>query len=192
MKDKITYSKNEKIVRAVCYLGILISFIIGILLLFISKLVGGIIVLVISATGIFLINSFVIIKVKAFINNKPKKKLLLAIFYITVILIVMTTAFIVSTKTSLPYEAIIDKAITYTSEKIDNDIANSTVKSTEIFDGFIVGDSYYFALETEYELAGIGGASSVHYCVTYVKINKITGNVSETDFKSYETARTYS
>ena len=64
-KHKIVYSRNEKIVRIITIIGILLSFSVGILLFPIGKPTGGIIVLSASVFAAFLVSGFITRRIKS-------------------------------------------------------------------------------------------------------------------------------
>ena len=190
-KGKTKYSKNEKIVRIICFFGIALSVIVGILLFFIHNYIGGILTLVACAVSLILVNSIAVSKFKALISKQEKKKIILALFYIFIILLSMVTAFIFATDIYIPYEEAINIAIEYAKNDVKETVAGATIVEIDAFEAFDSGDSYYIALEIHYTLAETGGTVSSHFPVSYLKVNKITGRVEAITFAIYETAKTY-
>ena len=190
-KKRLAYSKNEKILRAICFIGIVICEIIGILLFFVNNIVGGIVVLLSCLASSFLISSFFTLKIKSWFSNKSKKRAIYAAFYALIILICMVTTVIVCLNMTYSAEDLVNPSIEYAENAIKMDKVSIKIIETDLYEYFEVGDSYYFAMETKYEMTETGGAISTHYPVTYVKANKYTGSLTIIDFVQYENAKTY-
>ncbi|MBE6674469.1 MAG: hypothetical protein E7596_05130 [Ruminococcaceae bacterium] len=185
------YSKNEKILRIICFLGIIICEIIGILLFFVNNIVGGIVVILSCIVSSFLVSSFFTLKIKSWFSNKSKKRAIYAAFYALIILVCMVTTVIVCLNMTYSAEALTPPSIELAENTIKGENVKIKIIETDLYEFFEVGDSYYFALETKYELSETGGAVSTHYPVTYVKANKYTGSLTIIDFVQYENAKTF-
>ncbi len=190
-KKRLAYSKNEKILRAICFIGIVICEIIGILLFFVNNIVGGIIVFLACLVSSILISSFFTLKIKSWFGNKNKKRVIYAVFYALIILICMVTTVIVCLNMTYSAEDLAIPSVEYAESTIKGDNVSIKIIKTDLYEYFEVGDSYYFAMETKYEMTETGGAISTHYPVIYVKANKYTGNLAIIDFVQYENAKTY-
>ena len=190
-KCKLCFSKYEKLLRAVCYIGIAICIIIGILLFFVDNILGGAIVISSCLISSFLVSGFFTQKVKTWFGNKDKKRVIYVAFYALIMLICMLTTIIVCLSMTYSAEELAPPSIEYAESAIKMDKANISIVETEIYEYFTVGDSYYFAMETTYELTETGGVVTLHYPITYVRANKYNGNLSIINFVQYENAKTY-
>lgn len=189
-KEKIPYSRNEKIVRFICFAGIFISIIVGILLFPIGKPSGGIIVLSTSAVSFILMLPFVSRTFKDKFKCHKYRRFIYASFYAAIIILSMLTAVIVSYFTSYPIEDMASSSLDFVSESVSREGSIRNIE-TEIFDWFEGSDSYYFAIEVNYEKTNMGGAISIHSKTFYIKANKYTSVISSVSFLEYEVARSY-
>ena len=190
-KSKLCFSKYEKLFRSVCYISIAICIITGTLLFFVNNILGGSIVILSCLISSFLISSFFTQKVKAWFGSKDKKRVFYVAFYTLIMLICMLTTIIVCMSMTYSAEELAQPTIEYAENAIKMDKANINIIETEIYEYFAVGDSYYFAMETTYELTETGGVVTLHYPITYVRANKYNGSLSIINFVQYENAKTY-
>ncbi len=190
-ENKIIYSRNEKIVRIITIVGIALTIIVGIMLFPLGKVSGGIIVLCASLLACFLVSGFFIRRVKKHFMLHKYKRFIYAAVYAIIMTVSMLTAVLVSYFSSYPYEHLAENAVEYTESSLislDKNIKN--VKS-DIFDSFESGDSYYFAIETDFEVVGTGNATLKRSTATYIKTNKYTASISVIESLEYEIARSY-
>lgn len=190
MENKLCYSKNEKLLRAVCILGIALSAITGILLFFIEKYIGGVIILLCCALSSFLISGYFTKKVKGWFGNKKKKRLYYTGVYILLLLICMIPTLVVGTLATNDVEDVSADAIEYAEGAIKKDYVNIEITDTE-FIYFEHNDSFYFELETTYKEKGVGGVITTKSVLTYVKINKFTKRITRIDFTQFMNAYSY-
>ena len=191
MKEKIVYSRNEKIVRVIAIVGIILSFAVGIMLFPLGKVTGGIIVLCASLVACFLVSGYFIRLIKSRFLGYKYKRFVYAAIYGVIMTVSMLTAVLVSYFSAYDYDVLSTEAIEYTQEQLtslDKSIVN--VRS-EIFDSFESGDSYYVAIETDFEVVGTGNAAAKRSTATYLKINKYIGSMSIIESLQYEIARSY-
>lgn len=190
-KHKIVYSRNEKIVRIITIIGILLSFSVGILLFPIGKPTGGIIVLSASVFAAFLVSGFITRRIKSIFGNHKYKKLIFAITYGIIITISMLTAVLVSFFSTFPIDDMAEKSIQFTEEKLA--LIDATIKDVEsnIIHFFESGDSYYFFIETEFKSVDVGGAVANRSSNSYIVVNKFTGTVSPITSLEYDIALSY-
>ena len=191
-ENKIVYSKNEKIVRIICYVGIALSVVIGILLFPLGKVGGGIAVLCTSAVSLFLLNSFFVKKYKAWFAENKNKRIIYACLYAFILILSMFTAAIISYFTSFDEYEMATKAMEHTQNAVKTAHPNIHGElTTDLFDFFESGDGYYYAFEIDYKLKETGGAILKRSEVKYVKVNKYTSATSFVDFLEFERARSY-
>ena len=185
-KEKILYSRNEKIVRIITILGIVLSIVVGILLFPLGKASGGIIILCACAVSIFLITGFCTRRVKKLFATHKYKKVIYAGFYAVIIVIAMLTAALVSIFTTYSFEDLSVDAITYARENISD--KSGIIENVEsiVFDYFEYGNGYYFAIETDYNLVSSNGSKTEKSQNTYIKINMYTGEISSIESIEYE------
>lgn len=191
MKEKLIYSRNEKIVRIIAIVGIILSFAVGIMLFPIGKVTGGIIVLCASFLACFLLSGYFIKNVKKWFMFHKYKRFIYAAIYGIIMTVSMLTAVLVSYFSTYSYEDLSLEAIEYTEEKLTNLDENIINLKSEIFDYFESGDSYYMAIETDFQVIGTGNTVSKRSTATYMQINKYTAKISIIESLQYETARTY-
>lgn len=190
-KNKFIYSRNEKIVRVIAIIGIVLSVAIGILLFPLGKTSGGIIVICSSLFACFLVSGgFIRFIKKHFMHNKYKRFVYAAVYAI-IMIVSMLTAVLVSYFSSYPYEDLAENAVEYTEDKLTELDKNVQNIKSEIFDSFESGDSYYFAIETDFEVVGTGNAILKRSTATYIKTNKYTSSISVIESLEYEIARSY-
>ena len=190
-KSKITYSKNEKILRIITVIGITLSIIVGIMLFPLGKTSGGIIVLCTSSISAFLVSGFFTRFVKRRFHSHKYKRVIYAAVYGFIMVLSMLTAALVSIFASYPLEDMAKEAIVYTEEKLSTMDVNIKNIQSDIFDSFESGDSYYFAIETDFEVVNTGNAISKRSTATYLQINKYTASISVIESLEYEIARSY-
>lgn len=188
---RVYYSKNEKILRVLCFIIIVVCEIIGILLFALKKPLMGALVIGSCAISSFLISSFFIGKIKGWFGSNPKKRVIYVAAYAIIILICLVTTSIASGKLDYDYDVLRENAIVFSENKIEEISPNSKIIETDVFEAFELNDSYYFAIEVVYTENGVGGATLRQYKFIYLKINMYTGTTEELDFKKYETAKTY-
>ena len=191
MKEKIVYSRNEMIVRAIAIIGIILSFAIGIMLFPLGKVTGGIIVLCTSFVACFLVSRFFIRIIKSAFSSHKYKRFIYAAVYGIIMTVSMLTAVLVSYFSAYPYEDLSLEAIEYTEEKLTSLDKNIINVKSEIFDSFESGDSYYIAIETDFEVVGTGNAIAKRSSATYLQINKYTASISIIESLQYEIAKSY-
>ena len=191
MKEKTTYSRNEKIVRAFTIVGIILSFAVGIMLFPIGKVWGGVIVLCTSLLACFLVSGFFIKAVKTKFMLHKYKRFIYAAVYFVLMLLSMLTAVLVSYFSTYPYEDLSVEAIEFTEEKLTGLDKNVQNVKSEIFDHFESGDAYYIAIETDFEVVGIGNAVAKRSTSTHLKVNKYTATITIIEFREYENARSF-
>lgn len=190
-ENKIVYSRNEKIIRVIAIIGIILSVVVGIMLFPLGKVSGGIIVLCTSLLACFLVSSFFIKCVKKCFSFHKYKRFIYAAVYAIIITVSMLTAVLVSYFSSYPYEDLAENSIEYTEEKLTSLDKNIINVKSEIFDSFESGDSYYIAIETDFEVIGTGNAIAKRSTATYIRINKYTASISVIESLEYEIARSY-
>ena len=83
----ISFSRNEKIVRFVCFAGVIICAVIGILLLFLNKIGIGIAIICTSILSFALLLKPVITKIKSIFEKQEKRRIFYAVIYAIIILI---------------------------------------------------------------------------------------------------------
>ena len=191
MKEKIIYSRNEKIVRIIAIIGIILSFIVGIMLFPLGKATGGIIVLCATLVACFLLSGFFIRIIKTRFAAYKYKRFVYAAIYGIIMTVSMLTAVLVSYFSAYDYDALSPKAIEYTEEQLTSLDKNIVNVKSEIFDNFESGDSYYIAIETDFEVIGTGNATAKRSTATYLQINKYTGSMTIIESLQYEIARSY-
>lgn len=191
-ENKIIYSRNEKIVRIICYVGIALSVIIGILLFPLGKVGGGIAVLCTSAVSLFLLSSFFVKKYKTWFSEHKNKRVIYACLYAFILVLSMFTAAIISYFTAFDESEMSLKATEHTQNAVKAAHPNIHGElTTDLFDFFESGDGYYYAFEIDYELKETGGAILKRSEVKYVKVNKYTSATSFVTFLEFERARSY-
>lgn len=190
-ENKIIYSRNEKIVRIIAIAGIVLSIIVGIMLFPLGKVSGGIIVLCSSLLACLLVSGFSIRWFKKRFMLHKYKRFIYAAVYAVIMIISMLTAVLVSYFSTYPYEDLAEGAIEYTEDKLTSIDKNVKNVKSEIFDSFESGDSYYFAIETDFEVVGTGNAILKRSTATYIKTNKYTASISVIKSLEYEIARSY-
>ena len=190
-KTKKAYSKREKILRGICFAGIVICEIIGVLLFFINKPLNAIIILCACVISSFLVCSFITAKVKECFKRFPKKRVIYAVFYALIIMISMVTCAISCFNLTYSADEMAVAAIEFTEASLKEKTPAISIDETDIFDYFDMGNSYYYALETKHSSTETSGVVSVHYSVTYIKVNKYSGSISVIDFVNYENAKTF-
>ncbi len=191
-KYNIVYSRNEKIVRIICLLGIIVSIAVGILLFPLGKVGGGIAVICTSLASAFLLSSFFVKRFKARFADSPNKRIIYAGLYAVILVLSMFTAFLISYFTSFDENEMATKAVEYTENSIKTAHPNLHGElESDLFDFFESGDSYYYAIEIDFNLKDTGGAILKRSAVKYVKVNKYTSSTSFVDFFEYERARSY-
>lgn len=186
--NKISYSKYEKVLRIICFIGIVISEFIGILLLCIEKYSSGIIVLSACLLSSFLISSFSVKRIKDLFSSKKFKRVLYVIYYFVVILIAMLTALILVFNATYSLDDLVNISIDFVENRILASYPSATIIDSEIFDAFESSGSYYFAIETTYTLSE-GQNTTTHYPNTYININQVTGNITLIDWIAFENSR---
>ena len=189
-KNTICYSRKEKLLRAICILGIALCAITGILLFFIDIYWGGVIVLLCCAISSFLVSSFFTRKVKRWFGKKKKKRLYYTGVYIILLLICMIPTLIVGTYATNDVEDVQEDAIAFAEDTVNANYSNVEITETE-FISFEHNDSFYFELETTYKEHGVGGTVITKSVLTYVKINKFTKRLTRIDFTQFMNAYSY-
>lgn len=190
-KSKITYSKNEKALRIITYIGIVLCEITAILLFFLVKYIFASIVLLSCAISSFLVSSFFTSKIKCWFGNKERKRLIYTLFYSLIILICMVTTIIICLNIGYSISELAPIVIEQTEAEIKGENINISNFDTEIEECYELNDSYYFYLYTEFDVKSDVGTISKESKITYAKINKYTSKVEWLDFISYENAKTY-
>lgn len=190
-KNKIIYSRNEKVVRIISIIAIVLSLIVGVMLFPLGKVTGGIIVLCACAVSIFLISGFFTRIVKSKFSTHKYKKAIYASVYALIMVICMLTAVIVSFFTSYPVEALAQNSITYSQDAIKKLDKNAENFKSYFFDFFEYNDFYYFAIETTYVSTESGGYVSERSANTYIKANKYTATYTSIKSIEYEKAKSY-
>ena len=185
-KEKILYSRNEKIVRIISILGIVLSIIVGILLFPIGKPIGGIIILCACTVSIFLVSSFCTKRFKSHFAKHKYKKVIYAGFYAVIIIIAMLTAALISIFATYSLEDLSKDAIGYAQENISDKSGVIDNVNSIIFDHFEYGDGYYFAIETDYDIVSSSGNVTEKSQNTYLRINMYTGEISPIESIQYE------
>lgn len=184
-KNKTVYSRNEKILRFICVLGITLCAIIGILLFFLNKIGLGILVLCSCAVSVFLITNFFIGIIKKCFGSHSKKRIIYAGVYALIILIPMLTTSIATYNLSLP----IDEMETQSIELVKKEYANKgnvKVCETTLLEKYESGSFFYFCFETKLEITSADGSILRDYPEAYVKVNKYTGSVSFITYVEYQ------
>ena len=189
-KNKICYSRKEKLLRTICILGIALCAITGILLFFINIYWGGIIVLLSCVASSFLISNLFTRKVKSWFGDKKKKRLYYTGVYILLLLICMIPTLLVGTYAINDDADVAPLAVEFAENAIKNDQASIEITETEYI-SFEHNDSFYFELETYYEEYGVGGTVIEKSALTYVKINKFTKRLTKIDFIQFMNAYSY-
>ena len=186
-KNKIYYSRNEKILRAIVIFGILLAIIAGILLLVLSKVLPGIIVLVVSIICCVAISPLCIRPLKNKFYLHRKKRVIYAFYYALVIVLVLGCALIAAEFSTYDYEDIRPSAIEFVESNLKKDYVNYEIINTDI-DCVEYGDGYYFCMETELHITEVGGAVTTRYPLSYIKVNKYTGKITVIDDQLFDTA----
>ena len=171
-KQKFKYSRNEKILRAITFLGIALSMVVGILLLVLGKTANGIITLSACAVASFFVSTFVIKKVKTYFRDSKKRRAIYAIFYAFILIIAMLTAAFCSYFSSYDYKELMPEAISCAEKAAKKDYPNSEILETDVFEVLESSDSYYYAIEIRIQ------AMDAEKCPNYYyQINKYTGRI---------------
>ena len=186
-KTKIYYSRNEKILRAIVIFGILLAFIAGVLLLVLSKVVPGIIVLAVSSTCCVAISPLCIRPLKNKFYLHRKKRVIYAMYYAFVIVLVLGCALIAAEFSTYSYGDIRPSAIEFVESNLKKDYVNYEIINTDI-DCVEYGDGYYFCMETELHITEVGGAVTTRFSLSYIKVNKYTGKITVIDDQIFDTA----
>ena len=187
--SKPRYSRNEKIVRIIAIIGIILSTVVGIMMFPLGKTTGGIVILATSFVSAFLMCGFVVRGIKNRFSLHKYKRFIVAGFYAFIMILSMLTAALMSYFSSYPLEDLAIEAIEFTQdaiEKKDPDIQN--IRS-DLFEYFESGDSYFFAIETDFEHVGTGGAISKRSTTTYLKVNKYTSTITVIESLQYEATK---
>ena len=132
------YSKNEKILRIICFLGIIICEIIGILLFFVNNIVGGIVVILSCIASSFLVSSFFTLKIKSWFSNKSKKRAIYAAFYALIILVCMVTTVIVCLNMTYSAEDLTPPSIELAENTIKGENVKIKIIETDLYEFFEV------------------------------------------------------
>ena len=185
-KEKIIYSRNERIVRTISILGIALSVIVGILLFPLGKPIGGIIILCACAIAIFLVSPFCTRRIKSRFAQHKYKKVIYASFYAAIIIIAMLTATLVSIFATYSLDDLSNDAVEYAQENVSDKSGIIEDVNSTIFDFFEYGDGYYFAIETDYNIVSSSGNVTEKSQNTYIKINMYTGEISTIESIEYE------
>ncbi len=188
---KITYSKNEKILRTVSFIGIVLCEITSILLFFLGKYLFASIVLISCTLSSFLVSSYFVKKIKKWFGAKERKKLIYAIFYSIIILICMVTTIIICFNIGYNISDLAPVAVEETNNSIKDENPTASNFETNIEECYEINDSYYFYLYTEYDVISDVGTVSQKSRISYVKINKYTAYIEWIDFITYENGKTY-
>lgn len=190
-KNKIVYSRNEKILRVISIAAIIVSLIVGIMLFPLGKIVGGVIVLCACALSIVLVSGFFTRFIKRKFSTHKYKKAIYASIYALIMVICMLTAVIVSFFTTYPMETLAQDSISYSQKAIKELDPNANDFESFFFDYFEYNDSYYFAIETTYNSVEPGGHISERSANTYIKVNKYTATYSVIKSIEFEKAKSY-
>lgn len=188
---KPIYSKNEKILRIISFIGIALCEITSILLFILGKYLFASIILISCAISSFLVSSFFIGKIKCWFGNREKKKLIYTLFYSLIILICMVTTIIICLNIDYSINDLAPIVIEQAEDSIKDGNVNVFNLETEIEECYELNDGYYFYLYTEYDFKSDVGTISKQSKITYAKINKYTSQVEWLDFVAYENAKTY-
>lgn len=189
-KRKFYYSRNEKIVRAIAILGIILSEVIGVLLLVLGRTLNGIIVFCACAVASFLVSSFFIGIVKNKLCFHEKRRVFYALIYAGIIILAMLTAFLASYFSTYGYEEIREPALTFVHNAIKKDNVNVTVVDSTVV-SFEQGESYYMEVETTITVKEVGGAVTTKTVLSYIKVNIYTAEITAIDWQQYQIASTY-
>ena len=119
------------------------------------------------------------------------KRFIYAAIYGIIMTVSMLTAVLVSYFSAYSFEDLSLEAIEYTEEKLTSLDENITNVKSEIFEYFESDDSYYIAIETDFQVIGTGNAVSKRSTATYMQINKYTAKISIIESLQYEIAKTY-
>lgn len=186
--NKVVFSKNEKILRLICYCGIILCGIIGILLFFLNKIGIGIGILCACSLSIFLITPFVIGKVKKWFKNNESRRIFYALCYMLIILIPMLTAFIGTYNISYSMEEMQESCILEIESQYKNKGNIKACEST-ILERFETNGNYYYCFETKIEVTSPDGAVLRDYPISFVMANKYTGRITIIDEITYQRAK---
>lgn len=190
VKNKPCYSHKEKLLRAICIFGIAICVITAILLLFIERYLGSIIIILACGISAFLLSGFFTKKVKSRFGGKKRKRLYYVGVYVLLLLVCMVPTLIVGALASYNVEDVATDVVEYAENTIKNDYVNIEILETDYI-YFEHNDSFYFELETTYTEYGVGGVSTSKSVLTYVQINKYTKRISRIDFVQFMNAYSY-
>ena len=191
VKQKPTYSRNEKLARAIAILGIILSTIVGILLFPLGKARGGAIILCACAVSIFLISRFCTKRIKARFSMHKYKRVIYAGFYAIIIVISMLTAALISIFTTYSLEDLSVDAITFAQESISDKGGRIENMGSTIFDYYEYENGYYFAIETDYDLVSSSGNVTEKSTNAYIKVNMYSGEISAIESIQYEITKSY-
>ena len=186
-KTKIYYSRNEKILRAIVIFGILLAIIAGVLVWVRSKVLPGIIVLAVSLICCVAISPLCIRPLKNKFYLHRKKRVIYAMYYAFIIVLVLGCALIAAEFSTYSYEDIRPSAIEFVESNLKKDYVNYEIINTDI-DCVEYGDGYYFCMETELHITEVGGAVTTRFSLSYIKVNKYTGKITVIDDQIFDTA----
>ena len=173
-KKKAAFSRNEKMLRFVCYAGVFLCAIIGILLLLLKEIGLGIAVLSTCVASLFLLSRLFISLVRKWVGGFEKKRVILATVYCLIILIPMVTTFVLTSNMAISA----DEAQVSSQEMVEYEFSlmrNVQVDGTDLLEFYEVNGYYYFAYQSKLVITEYDGAIFTKYPETYVKVNKYSG-----------------
>ncbi len=188
---KKTYG-GEKILRFINIVAIIFTMFIGVINLFVSNIVGGIIMLLTAILLIiFVFRKKQITKIKDKLANFKAHKLIIVVVYLLLPIVMFTSVGIGaslgdSSSSSANPDTI---AVSYAESVLKGRLKNSDslqIHSSKIYVDFEHGDYHYYSITIDYSAQnGFGGYNRDNDYDVLVKVSKTTNKASEATTEEY-------